>query len=134
MPLHRAQLYADSIVTLVYFRPRIPHPKSIRRIVSQLKALHFPKLVALQGLKVKSSNQISLLKHLTRTAPNLSTIQVKTWPKNGSMLAVLSRFAALVKLNMDLMYSSPSAVDRLEDWEANTQAAVWKDLKTVSLA
>ncbi|KAK2024539.1 hypothetical protein LX32DRAFT_697106 [Colletotrichum zoysiae] len=132
MPLHRAQLYADSIVTLVDFGPGVPQD-SMRRMVSRLKALRFPKLAVLQGLRVESKDQISLLKCLARTAPGLNTIEVDTWPESGSILTVLSRFTALTCLDVDLVYGGPRAVDGLEDYEADTQAAVWKELRSASL-
>lgn len=115
MTLQRAQLYADSIATLVDFRSGFHTQTAMRRMVSRLKALRFPRLVALRGLRVETSCQISVLKHLARNAPALRTTQVESWPENGSILAVLSRFAGLTKLDVDLAYSGPRAVDGLEE-------------------
>ncbi|GKT61109.1 hypothetical protein ColTof4_01214 [Colletotrichum tofieldiae] len=122
MTLQRAQLYADSITTLVDFKSGFHLQASMRHMVSRLKALSFPKLVALQGLRIESSFQISLLKHFAQNAPGLRTIQVETWPENGSILSVMSRFTGLTDLDVDLAYSGPRAVDGLnEDPEDDTE-------------
>ncbi|GJC90039.1 hypothetical protein ColLi_12877 [Colletotrichum liriopes] len=157
MPLQRAQLYADSITTLVDFKSGFHLQASMRHMVSRLKALSFPKLVALQGLRIESSFQISLLKHFAQNAPGLHTIQVETWPENGSILSVLSRFTGLTDLDVDLAYSGPRAVDGLNEdpeddteddskqgshglnqpgdvWTESADATVWKSLTSASLS
>ncbi|TIC97264.1 hypothetical protein CH35J_006547 [Colletotrichum higginsianum] len=115
-------------------------------MVSRLKALHFPRLVAFHSLEIETGFQISLLKHLAQNTPALHTIQVDTWPENGSILTVLSRFARLTELDVDLAYGVPRAVDGLEEDSEDDErmypedtrreagdATVWKNLRKVSL-